>query len=164
MTLSWPIVTFPMIVTEFSNRVPLRIRAWGPITVNGPISTSSSISAVESIDAVSAMRAAITDFSNYCQRLGQDEFVASRQSFYKSHAELLRTTPLRHCFKSLIRNGNLLQQPLGQLRIELMSTPIGHDVTDNLATGKSQVANHIQQFVPDTLVGKSQRISNGAVG
>ena len=33
--------------------------------------------AVESIDAVSAMRAAITEFSNCCQRLGQDEFFFS---------------------------------------------------------------------------------------
>src|SRR3954452_12915436 len=109
MTLSWPIVTFPMIVTEFSSRVPLLIRAWGPITVNGPISTSSSISAVESIDAFSAMRAAITDFSNCCQRLGQDELVASRQSFVKSHAYLLGTTPLSHCFKTLIRDRDLFQ-------------------------------------------------------
>src|SRR4051812_7870847 len=146
MTLSWPIVTFPMIVTEFSNRVPLRIRAWGPITVNGPISTSSSISAVESIDAVSAMRAAITDFSNYCQRLGQDEFnFCSRirqNSGCSNH--VLRTTPLDYWFKTLIGDRDLLQQPFGQLCVELVSTAIGHNVADHLAASKSQVANHIQ--------------------
>src|SRR6476646_9691434 len=139
MTLSWPIVTFPMIVTEFRSRVPLLIRACGPMTVNGPISTSSSISAVESIAAVSAMRAAITEFSNYCQRLGQDELVASRHLICKSHAGYL-------C-KTLMGDRNLLQQPLGQLGVELMAAAIGHDMTNHFAAGKSQVANHIQQFV-----------------
>ena len=56
----------------------------------------------------------------------------------------LRATPLGYCFKSLIGHRNLLQQSLGQLRVELMSTPIGHNVTDHFAAGKSQVANHIQ--------------------
>src|SRR5437868_5826141 len=120
MTLSWPSVTLPMIVTEFSSRVPPRICTFGPITENGPISTSSSISAVESTEAVSAMRAAITEFSNCCHKPGEDEFhffcgSRIRESLVTEVLQLrlrvirtLRTTSLRHDFKPLVRSLNLL--------------------------------------------------------
>src|SRR6185436_14530222 len=98
-----------MIVTEFKSRVPLLICAFGPMTVNGPISTSSSISADESIDALSAMRAAITEFSNCCQRLGEDEFVALRLSWVQIQV-MLRTSPQSRHLKSLIDYFRLFHQ------------------------------------------------------
>ena len=65
-------------------------------------------------------------------------------SFSYGFNHVLRTTPLGYCFKTLIRDRDLFQQSLGQLRIELMSTAISHNVTNHFAASESQVANYIQ--------------------
>src|SRR5690242_8120700 len=137
-----------MIVTWFNSREPLRIRAPGPITQNGPISTSSSISADESIEAFSAMRDVITDFSSYCQRFGQDKLIVSlwvpwpllgvlmllaefrclRRAVGMPPGDVLRRTPPRRRFKTLIRHFNLFQQPPGQLCVEMMPAAVTNHV------------------------------------
>ena len=67
-----------------------------------------------------------------------------RKTFVIVFGVVLRTTPLDYCFKALIGHFNLLQQPLGQLRIEMMSTAVSHNVANQFATGQGQVADHIQ--------------------
>src|SRR5208282_56011 len=108
---------------------PRPMEAFGPIIQKGPISTSSSITARGSIETFSAMRVAIAATPCSIQGL---------------------STPFQG-------TGTFEHRP-HHFRIQAMSVAVSDKTPGQIAAGQGEVADHIEDFVPDALVGKPQRV------